>query len=522
MSQVLQTSGDYKIKSARGGSIVLDTGPNIGEVRVTGDLVVEGETVYIQATNLEVEDNIILLNKGETGNGVTEGYSGIEIDRGFFSPGLENPFPSFRFDELANGWEIVERIGTVISYNNSTLKVRQITTDSTTDGGDLTLIGTGTGVVKVLGTTNYELQVNADDDIPNKLYVDLAIRNRDPDNLIQRGDTFVIVQDTSGGATGRAVMTASIVTINQPGSNYTVGELLVINGGTAGVDAVIEVTAILPGGGIDDFTVVSGGQYIELPISNTNIPTSANSLGIGATFDIVWAVYAVEIINPGDDYESATISFSSGDAAASATVDLNTSSITYRQITATSVTNDGVSLGGPGYLTIPAVTFIAGSSLALTESRVNVVVDGQTTATFYSNRVDIGGLEISENAITNNDTNGNIVLRTFGTAGVEFNRSAFFNSTGTLDPVFAIPGGTLIFSNDLTIDYKNPAGELTENVEVLTPGGTGLYYNNESQTIAWQQWVTNNTQFNSGDLVSYPVKNELISKHKALAYSILF
>jgi len=122
-------------------------------------------------------------------------------------------------------------------------------------------------------------------------------------------------------------MTASIVTINQPGSNYTVGELLVINGGTAGVDAVIEVTAILPGGGIDDFTVVSGGQYIELPISNTNIPTSANSLGIGATFDIVWAVYAVEIINPGDDYESATISFSSGDAAASATVDLNTSSI---------------------------------------------------------------------------------------------------------------------------------------------------------------------------------------------------
>jgi len=47
-----------------------------------------------------------------------------------------------------------------------------------------------------------------------------------------------------------------------------------------------------------------------------------------------------------------------------------------------------------------------------------------------------------------------IVLRTFGTAGVEFNRSAFFNSTGTLDPVFAIPGGTLIFSNDLTIDYK--------------------------------------------------------------------
>lgn len=522
MSQVLQTSGDYKIKSAIGGSIVLDTGPSQGEVRVTGDLIVAGNTVYIQATNLEVEDNIILLNKGETGNGVTEGYSGIEIDRGFSSPGVENPFPSFRFDETANGWEILERAGNVISYNNSSLKVRQITTDSTTDGGDLTLIGTGTGVVKVLGTTNYELQVNADDDIPNKLYVDLAIRNRDPDNQIKRSDTFVIVQDTSGGATGRAVMNAGQVTINQSGSNYTVGEILVINGGISSVDLVIEVDTILPGGGIDTFTVVSGGQYTELPISNVNISTSANALGINATFDIVWAVYAVEILNPGDDYDSATISFSSGDAVASASVDLNPSSITYRQIIATAVTNDGISLGGPGYLTIPTVTFIAGSSLALTESRVNVVVDSQTSATFYNNRVDFGGLEVAGNTITNNDTNGNIVLRTFGTAGVEFNRSAFFNSTGTLDPVFAIPGGTLIFSNDLTIDYKNPAGELTENVEVLTSGGTGLYYNNESQTIAWQQWVINNTQFNAGDLVSYPVKNELISKHKALVYSILF
>ena len=53
MSQVLQTSGDYKIKTSRGGTIVLDTGASIGEVRVTGDLIVEGETVYIQATILK-------------------------------------------------------------------------------------------------------------------------------------------------------------------------------------------------------------------------------------------------------------------------------------------------------------------------------------------------------------------------------------------------------------------------------------------------------------------------------------
>jgi len=521
MSQVLQTSGDYKIKTSRGGTVVLDTGAGIGAVRVTGDLVVEGETVYIQATNLEIEDNIILLNKGETGDGVTEGYSGIEIDRGFYAPGLENPYPSIRFDELSNGWEIIERIGTNISYNNSSLRIRQITTNATTDGGDLTLIGTGTGVVKVLGTTDYEAQVNADDDIPNKRYVDLAIRNREPDNEIRRDDTFVIVQDTAGGATGRAVMQIQDIQINQAGNDYAVGELLVITDGVTAVDAVIRVEAILPGGGIDDFTVINSGQFVTLPLSNNNISTAANALGENATFDILWSVYGVEVLNSGNDYESASVAFGSVlgsiTASAVAVVDLDPLNDTYQQITGINMVD-----AGSAYSSIPTVSLIAGGSLALTESRVRVVIDNQDITTFYSNRIELGDLEVQNNAITNNNTNGNIQLRTFGTAGVEFSRAAIFNATGTLDPVAAIPGSSIIFGNDETIEYKNPAGELTSNVDVLTPGGTGLYYNSESQTIAWEQWVVNNTQFNAGDLVSYPVKNELISKHKALVYSILF
>ena len=520
MSQVLQTSGDYKIKTSRGGTIVLDTGASIGEVRVTGDLIVEGETVYIQATNLEIEDNVILLNKGETGNGVTEGYSGIEIDRGYSGPTIKNPFPSFRFDETSNGWEIIERIGTNISYNNSSLRVRQVTTNPTTDGGDLTLIGSGTGVVKVLGTTDYEVQVNADDDIPNKRYVDLAIRNRDPDNWIKRDDTYVVVQDTAGGATARAIMKMQDVTVNQAGNDYTVGELLVIAEGITAVDAVIQVDSILPGGGIDTFTIINAGQFVTLPLSNSNISTAANILGQNATFDIAWSVDRVEVINPGDDYESATVAFGfvSGAVTASAVavVDLSPLSDTYRQITGVNMVD-----AGSAYTAIPTVDLIAGGSLALTESRVRTVVDNQNIATFYSNRVEIGDLEIQNNAITNNNTDGNIQLRTFGTAGVEFSRAAIFNRTDTLDPVFAIAGSSIVFANDATIGYKNPAGGPV-NVDVLTPGGTGLYYNNESQTIAWEQWVVNNTQFNNTDLVNYPVKNELISKHKALVYSILF
>lgn len=53
-----------------------------GSVTITGDLVVNGDTVEQNVATMEVEDNIIVLNDGEGGSGVTEGTSGIEIDRG--------------------------------------------------------------------------------------------------------------------------------------------------------------------------------------------------------------------------------------------------------------------------------------------------------------------------------------------------------------------------------------------------------------------------------------------------------
>ena len=54
MGQFIQTNGDYNIKTKEGGKITLDTGPNVGSVRVTGDLLVEGATVYVAAANLNV------------------------------------------------------------------------------------------------------------------------------------------------------------------------------------------------------------------------------------------------------------------------------------------------------------------------------------------------------------------------------------------------------------------------------------------------------------------------------------
>jgi len=207
MGQFLRVNGDYNIQaigdSVNGGTITLDTGP-AGTVVVTGGLQVEGETVYVAATNLDIEDNIIVLNKGELGAGVTLDFSGIQIDRGsledvslLWDENIAIPaaqtVPSLETGAEAGGWKLVGA-GTSYSSQNSRLKIRQLITDSVIDDGDLTLIGQGFGVVKVYGTDSYEDQVTHDDDLPNKKYVDDAIQNN-PTFQITKLDTRVIIAD---------------------------------------------------------------------------------------------------------------------------------------------------------------------------------------------------------------------------------------------------------------------------------------------------------------------------------------
>ena len=220
MGQFLRVNGDYNIRAGDGAKITLDTGPAAsgGSVRVTGNLVVEGDTFNISTTNLTIEDNIISLNTGEVGPGVSLIYSGIEIERGNTSSITPQNNASFLYDESTDAWIIAH--GTApgpFNFDASSLRLKQILTNSTTDAGDLTLIGTGTGVAKVIGTINYEDQVTHDDDLPNKKYVDDAIQNNPTFQIVapQSQDTKVVIADkeitpnTSGTAGSLAYFTAT-------------------------------------------------------------------------------------------------------------------------------------------------------------------------------------------------------------------------------------------------------------------------------------------------------------------------
>lgn len=283
MGQFLRVNGDYNIRAGDGAKITLDTGPvaSGGSVRVTGNLVVEGDTFNVSTTNLTIEDNIISLNTGEVGPGVTLVYSGIEIARGDTSSITPQNNASLLYDESIDSWIIAHGSAPgPFNFDSSSIKLRQILTNSTTDSGDLTLIGTGTGVIKVIGTDNYEDQVTHDDDIPNRKYVNDAIQNNPTFQIVapQTQDTKVVIADkeitpnVAGQAGSLAYFTATT-------THTTYGESavsIIVDGALVGqfYSNRFEVGDIEIGGGLDRNEITSRAS-----ITNENIYVRTQGTG---------------------------------------------------------------------------------------------------------------------------------------------------------------------------------------------------------------------------------------------------
>jgi hypothetical protein len=166
---------DYQLVVNPGGDITFDTN-DTGTIYVKGNMVVYGTTTSVESQDLDITDNVIVINKGETGAGVTLGVSGVLIDRGSESNAR------ILFDESKTWYDPEsgsDRTGAFsLTYENQdlgSLYARALLTDR---NQDLYLIGSGTGIVTVSGTEEYERQifiydddgfVQFNDDNPNNL-----------------------------------------------------------------------------------------------------------------------------------------------------------------------------------------------------------------------------------------------------------------------------------------------------------------------------------------------------------------
>jgi hypothetical protein len=162
MAKIVKVSeSDYRLKVQSSGTITLDTGSNVGTVYITGNLEVQGTTTTIDTANMTIEDNVILLNKGETGAGVSEGTSGLEIDRG----SLDNA--QLLWDESLEKFVFQTTDG--LNDTIANIKVGSIATvpDSNLEFD----MQSGGGMLRITNSTDYSSRVLDDDDIPNKKYV---------------------------------------------------------------------------------------------------------------------------------------------------------------------------------------------------------------------------------------------------------------------------------------------------------------------------------------------------------------
>jgi precorrin isomerase len=121
-STTIQTNGtnaDVVVQSIGTGSQVRFTAPTqivmtaptvsvsgdqsvSGALTVTGNLTVNGTTTTVNTTNLAIKDNVITVNKGENGSGVSVRYAGIDVDRGDLAR------QRLIWDETAGKWKFGE------------------------------------------------------------------------------------------------------------------------------------------------------------------------------------------------------------------------------------------------------------------------------------------------------------------------------------------------------------------------------------------------------------------------------
>lgn len=424
-NSVVRVNSDYKIQTANSGTITLDTGAAVGYVIVTGNLTVQGTTTSIETVNTQITDNILLLNKGETGNGVSDigRTSGIEIDRGVSPTGnaqiLWNENYNWRKPTNTVNEEpaINSRSGLWVfqTMKNNISTLNAIMTDSIdTNGGNLALISKSTGIITVKGTTHYEEQVIRydnvlepldDDIIPNiKAVVDkiaFEIIN-DPSDKIQRDNTEVRVYDYN---ISRRV--TSFDTSGSPSTTVKVRHFLIKNH-----ELNVKVTT-----------------YVK--ISNSNIPN----------LDGTWQVITAD---PMQEW-----------------FEINTAS----PVTADNIQSFNIQTG------IRAIVHVLES-----KSNIRFTVDGRTYAELQNTHMDVFNVRIQDSTVQSTASNTDLILLSSGTGSVQIQDNLKMAHVGVAG------GGVPAVANNNVKIYTNPEGPGNTGIYFVNPTfalNTGEYRRDE-------------------------------------------
>ena len=263
MSKILKVSqSNYRLQTQSGGTITLDTGTSTGTVIVTGNLNVKGTTTTVESTNTTVVDNILQLNFGQTGNGISSALSyqaGIEIVRGAYSNA------QLLFNEQLTYYSSVTSTNTsgtfVLKTADAALKGLRVATIGNDGSTDFVIdMQSGSKAILVGNSPNYDTYVANDN------------------HLVTKKWTNTYVAATGGMATVDKIYFASGVTytsstsptlVQAYGSNiqFSINQIL---------KATISTTGLLVNNvNINSDTISNTTNNLVLTATNNNVEVSA-------------------------------------------------------------------------------------------------------------------------------------------------------------------------------------------------------------------------------------------------------
>ena len=197
MSTHKRINGNYDITTLGASDVVTISS---SAVTVTGNLTVSGTQTTVNSQDTDIQDRVIVLNKGESGAGVTGGTSGIEVDRG------SSTNSRIVYDESNDKWSIDNGSGslTPIASSASGLGLENIVEDTTpqlggsldvnsqsivsASNGNVVIAPNGTGILHVDGSA-------------------VRLQNEGSDPTGQSGYTTVYSKVAGSGGTGLYTVT---------------------------------------------------------------------------------------------------------------------------------------------------------------------------------------------------------------------------------------------------------------------------------------------------------------------------
>ena len=301
--QTLQTqitSNDADIATLDSTTVKLTTNQSVAGNKIFTDtvtinnLTVTGTEVIVDVENLAVKDNIIHINSGESGAGISRISGGITIDRG------TEPAANILYNDANDRFELNFPLATegnlVASAANLITTGQTLQTQITSNDGDITTLTTN------LGTTGQTLQtqITSNDSDISTLTSNLSTTNS---NLVTTGQTLTtnintvstnlvstgsIVDDISGnlittGQTLQTQITSNDTDITNLSSNLVAtGQTLTTNINTVATNLVSTgqtlTSEIATVSGLIPATVIDGGGTANTVPRWTDTDTIGDSI----------------------------------------------------------------------------------------------------------------------------------------------------------------------------------------------------------------------------------------------------